>query len=86
MSTMVFLWPVNRVSPYLVNLGGEDSPRKFKGRSVLRMHHTFGGEASPPHTVRAEIITELIPARAGPVIFKIFLLELIAVSLPGRFQ
>ena len=29
--------------------------------------------------VRAEIITELIPERAGPVIFKTFLLELIAV-------
>ena len=31
-----------------------------------------------PHTVRAEIITELILKRAGPVIFKTFLLELIA--------
>ena len=31
------------------------------------------------NTVRAEIITELIPERAGPVIFKTFLLELIAV-------
>ena len=29
-------------------------------------------------TVRAEIITELIPRRAGPVIFQTFLLELIA--------
>ena len=29
-------------------------------------------------SVRAEIITELIPKRAGPVIFKTFLLELIA--------
>ena len=29
-------------------------------------------------TVRAEIITELILKRAGPVIFKTFLLELIA--------
>ena len=29
-------------------------------------------------TVRAEIITELILKRAGPVIFKIFFLELIA--------
>ena len=28
-------------------------------------------------TVRAEIITELIPERVGPVIFKSFLLELI---------
>ena len=33
------------------------------------------------HTVRAEIITELIPERAGPVIFKTFLLELIAFRL-----
>ena len=30
------------------------------------------------YTVRAEIITELILKRAGPVIFKTFLLELIA--------
>ena len=33
------------------------------------------------NTVRAEIITELIPKRAGPVIFKTFLLELIAFRL-----
>ena len=32
-------------------------------------------------TVCAEIITELIPERAGPVIFKTFLLELIAFGL-----
>ena len=32
-------------------------------------------------TVRAEIITELILERAGPVIFKTFLLELIAFRL-----
>ena len=31
-----------------------------------------------PTTVRAEIITELILKRAGPVIFKTFSLELIA--------
>ena len=30
-------------------------------------------------TVRAEITAELIPERAGPVTFKTFLLELIAV-------
>ena len=33
------------------------------------------------NTVRAEIITELIPKRAGPVILKTFLLELIAFRL-----
>ena len=33
------------------------------------------------HTVRAEIITELILKRAGPIIFKTFLLELIAFRL-----
>ena len=33
------------------------------------------------HTVHAENITELIPKRAGPIIFKTFLLELIAFSL-----
>ena len=32
-------------------------------------------------TVRAEIITELILERAGPVIFKTFLLEIIAFRL-----
>ena len=32
-------------------------------------------------TVRAEIITELILERAGPVIFKTFLLELMALRL-----
>ena len=32
-------------------------------------------------TVRAEIITELILERAGPVFFKTFLLELIALRL-----
>ena len=30
------------------------------------------------HAVRAEVITELIPERVGPVIFKTLLLELIA--------
>ena len=40
-------------------------------------HHSFfwGGTY---YTVRAEMITELILKRAGPVIFKTFLLELIA--------
>ena len=33
------------------------------------------------HTVRAKIITELILERAGPVIFKTFLLKLIALRL-----
>ena len=36
----------------------------------LETIHVFG-----PSTVRAEIITELILKRAGPVIFKTFLLE-----------
>ena len=35
------------------------------------------------NTVRAEIITELIPERVGPVIFNSFLLELITSD---RFQ
>ena len=39
----------------------------------------FMGSQHPSPTVRAEIITELILKRAGPVIFKTFLLELIAV-------
>ena len=37
----------------------------------MRMSHTISAN------VRAEIITELILKRAGPVIFKTFLLELI---------
>ena len=33
------------------------------------------------HTLRAEMVTELILERAGPVIFNTFLLELIAVAV-----
>ena len=46
----------------------------FIGRALELFSKNFG-------TVRAEIITELILERAGPVIFKTVLLELIAFRL-----
>ena len=42
------------------------------------MEQTFSGDM---HTVRTEIITELIQERAGPISFKTFLLKLIAFRL-----
>ena len=48
---------------------------------MLSALETLEENSSPSITVRAEIITELILERAGPVIFKTLLLELIAFRL-----
>ena len=60
---------------------GLTNPNSCLGLFAL-VHCTFNGQSLLPseklHTVRAEIITELILKRVGPVIFKTFLLELIA--------
>ena len=57
-------------------------PWKCPGDSLQASPGTSGTSRTDlcviPQTVRAEIITELFLKRAGPVIFKTFLLELIA--------
>ena len=62
-------------------LFGSKSGRGVRRGSGSEGRSGWDGLVGPPesldNTVRAEIITELVPERLGPVIFNSFLLELI---------
>ena len=54
----------------------QTTPFFWRGTSTVYQKHRFRDpDIVKRHTVRTEIITELILERAGPVIFKTFLLE-----------